>query len=295
MIRLRAFLLFASVLSVSTTALIACSSDELSRVVRRDAGLGEHARGVASARRGGERRRHVGCRRRRRTATEARLRRLGRSRDSARAHPARRSSWPERVTSARSSTMAPSAAGETTARARSASATSTEASMRASVRPPLWACRTPRRLSAAEFATCARNADGGVLRRAATGRGSSGSERHPLSSIRSGIRRPPRSCSRRRSLASTSAIGASARSARAATPTAGAATTRSSSLGRMLERSTVGGPGAADLHGFEVTRTGAGLTSVFGLTNDGRLLGWGAVSGREGSITPTRSRSPSRP
>ncbi len=49
---------------------------------------------------------------------------------------------------------------------------------------------------------------------------------------------------------------------------------------------TAGGPGPADLAGFKITRAGAGLTTAYGLTKDGRLLGWGAVAGRESSISP---------
>ncbi len=49
----------------------------------------------------------------------------------------------------------------------------------------------------------------------------------------------------------------------------------------------VGGPGPADPQGFELTRTVGGTASVFGATKDGRVVGWGAVSGRPASITPT--------
>jgi len=49
----------------------------------------------------------------------------------------------------------------------------------------------------------------------------------------------------------------------------------------------VGGPGPADPREFELARTAGGTGSVFGATKDGHLVGWGAVSGRASSITPT--------
>jgi alpha-tubulin suppressor-like RCC1 family protein len=54
----------------------------------------------------------------------------------------------------------------------------------------------------------------------------------------------------------------------------------------------VGGPGLADCQGFEVTRTTGGLGSAFGVAKDGQLVGWGAVSGRPTSISPTAIMTP---
>lgn len=49
-----------------------------------------------------------------------------------------------------------------------------------------------------------------------------------------------------------------------------------------------GGPGLADRQGYALARTAGGLTSVFGITKDGDLVGWGSVSGRATSLgTPT--------
>lgn len=48
-----------------------------------------------------------------------------------------------------------------------------------------------------------------------------------------------------------------------------------------------GGPGLVDDRGFVLEQIAAGQTSVFGLTRDQRLVGWGAVSGRESSSTST--------
>lgn len=51
-----------------------------------------------------------------------------------------------------------------------------------------------------------------------------------------------------------------------------------------VDAGAAGGPGPADLHTFDVTRTTASQTTVFGIGGDGRLLTWGQVSGRESSI-----------
>jgi alpha-tubulin suppressor-like RCC1 family protein len=57
----------------------------------------------------------------------------------------------------------------------------------------------------------------------------------------------------------------------------------------QLARSTpdvIAGPARAALDGFVVSRTGLANGSGFALTNDARLIGWGAISGREGSLDP---------
>jgi len=44
------------------------------------------------------------------------------------------------------------------------------------------------------------------------------------------------------------------------------------------------GPGLADVRNYDVTRIVAGSESVFGLTRDRQLLGWGMVTGRDSSL-----------
>ncbi|MBN9164789.1 MAG: hypothetical protein BGO98_47300 [Myxococcales bacterium 68-20] len=48
----------------------------------------------------------------------------------------------------------------------------------------------------------------------------------------------------------------------------------------------VAGPAPAGANGLVITRTGMTSITGFGLTADNRLLGWGAISGREGSLDP---------
>ncbi len=55
---------------------------------------------------------------------------------------------------------------------------------------------------------------------------------------------------------------------------------------------SVGGPGLVDGQGFQLSRTAGGLASVFGITKSGELVGWGAVSGRPASISPTTIMAP---
>lgn len=52
------------------------------------------------------------------------------------------------------------------------------------------------------------------------------------------------------------------------------------------------GPGPADRQGHTIMRTGGGLASVFGSTTTGELVGWGSVSGRAASISPTAIMAP---
>ncbi len=54
----------------------------------------------------------------------------------------------------------------------------------------------------------------------------------------------------------------------------------------------VGGPGPVDGQGFQLTRIAVGITSVFGITKTGELVGWGVVSGRPTSISPTTIMAP---
>lgn len=54
----------------------------------------------------------------------------------------------------------------------------------------------------------------------------------------------------------------------------------------------VGGPGPAGVTSFSVARTTGTDTTVFGLTEDGLLVGWGAPSGRESSINPDPTPKP---
>ncbi len=55
---------------------------------------------------------------------------------------------------------------------------------------------------------------------------------------------------------------------------------------------SIGGPGLVDGQGFQLTRIAGGLASVFGITKTGELVGWGAVSGRPASISPTTIMAP---
>ncbi|AKV04283.1 hypothetical protein AKJ09_10946 [Labilithrix luteola] len=59
-----------------------------------------------------------------------------------------------------------------------------------------------------------------------------------------------------------------------------------------VDAGSVGGPGPVDGQGYEVTRIAGGLASVFGMTKSGELVGWGAVSGRPSSLSPTSIMAP---
>lgn len=47
------------------------------------------------------------------------------------------------------------------------------------------------------------------------------------------------------------------------------------------------GPGRADVRNYKMTRIAIGPASVFGVTQDGQLVNWGAVSGRNSSLLET--------
>ncbi|MBX3221999.1 MAG: hypothetical protein KF795_15890 [Labilithrix sp.] len=52
------------------------------------------------------------------------------------------------------------------------------------------------------------------------------------------------------------------------------------------ERDPVLGPGRAELAGSSVTRAAASDGTTYGISSSGRLLAWGALAGREGSLDP---------